>query len=375
MPVSRPRKLGRDHWPPNLYTNPLRYRNPVTGKFTSWRKYTLDEAIKSAKILNSMLVQSDPISDVLGDKDSFGKFLLEFLTTHLPAHKAEWSLSDVTVRDYTNKIKVLQKSNPAKKAIAEVTTHDLAQLLKPFPPTQRNRYRSLLIMVFDYAISEGKVETNPARALLKRKETVKRQRLTIDGFNAAYEKAGIKIQNAMRLALRSLQRREDLVTLKISDVAEDARGRYLPLIQRKTKAPVKIYLDHALQEDIERCRDDVVSPFILHYGMESNKRRRAKALTPDRLTKGFAKARDSAEYFKDFPKGERPTFHEIRALGAILYLRAGKPLKDIQALLGHASEEMTKYYLKRHGVEFIDAETGTFCTNIERILHAPGFIS
>jgi integrase len=375
VPVSRPRKQGRSNWPPNLYTNPLRYRNPATGKITSWRKYTVEKAIEAAKILNSMLVQSDPISDVIGDKDSLGKFLLEFLTTHLPSRKQEWGLSDSTVRDYTNKVKVLQNEKLAKRPIAEITTYDLAQLLKQFPTTQRNRYRSLLILIFGYAIGEGLVANNPASTLLKKKEKVRRQRLTIEGFNAVYEAADIKTQSAMRLGLRSLQRREDLVTLKMSDISSDERGKYLPLIQIKTKAAVKIYLDKALEDDIDRCRDDVVSPYILHYGMESNKRRRAKPLTPDRLTKGFTKYRDVIPFFADVPKEQRPTFHEIRALGAILYLRAGKPLKDIQKLCGHKDEATTRRYLERHGVEFVDAETGTFCTNIERILHAPGFVS
>lgn len=370
----RPRKHKNRSLPPNLYTNPLRYRHPQTRKVTSWRKYTLEKAIEAAKVLNSMLMSSDPVADVLGDTNTFAKFLKEFRETLLPERQKERDMSEITIRDYNNKLKALEKKDVAKQAIAEITTHDLAQAIKTFPNTQRNRYRSLLVLVFDYALGEGLVAYNPARPLLTKKEKVKRQRLTIEGFNAVYEDADIKTQNAMRLALRSLQRREDLVRLKLSDISVDDRGRFLPLVQLKSKAAVKIYLDANLEADIERCRDDVVSPYILHYGMESNKQRRAKPLTPDRLTKGFSKYRDEVALFKSMAKKARPTFHEIRALGAILYLRAGKTLSDIQKLCGHKDEATTRRYLERHGVEFVAAESGEFCTNIERILHTTGYI-
>ncbi|MHB2059761.1 hypothetical protein [Pseudomonas monsensis] len=49
------------------------------------------------------------------------------------------------------------------------------------------------------------------------------------------------------------------------------------------------------------------------------------AVTPDYLTKSFAQARDDSEAYKDMPAGERPTFHEIRALGAWLYEQQGFP--------------------------------------------------
>jgi len=321
-----------------------------------------------------MLMKSDPVSDVIGDKHAFRNFLKEFLETHLPNRQKEWGLSPVTVADYTNKVKAILRKDIAKRPIAEITTHDLSQALKEYPPTQRNRNRSLLILIFDYAIGEGLVNDNPARPLLKSKETVRRQRLTIEGFNAVYEKADRKTQDAMRLALRTLQRREDLVRIKRADIKEEGGRKWIELIQQKTKVAVKIYIDSALEADIARCNDGVLSEYVLHYGMESNKRRRAKPLTPNRLTKGFAKARDASGFFDDVPKDERPTFHEIRALGAILYLRSGRSLQEIQRLCGHKDEATTRRYLERHGVEFIEAESGTFAANIEQVLHQAGYV-
>ena len=46
--------------------------------------------------------------------------------------------------------------------------------------------------------------------------------------------------------------------------------------------------------------------------------------------------------------GERPTFHELRALGAWLYEQQGFPQEYIQALMGHADVKMTEHYQAGH---------------------------
>jgi hypothetical protein len=65
-------------------------------------------------------------------------------------------------------------------------------------------------------------------------------------------------------------------------------------------------------------------PHPLHYSPKARKRKQldAKRLwnaeTGDHLTKAFTKTRDDSETHKEMPNAERPTFHEIRALGAWL---------------------------------------------------------
>ncbi|MEH6814187.1 MAG: hypothetical protein V7677_16760 [Motiliproteus sp.] len=49
------------------------------------------------------------------------------------------------------------------------------------------------------------------------------------------------------------------------------------------------------------------------------------------------------------PANQRPTFHEIRALGAHLYKEQGI---DPQALLGHTDAKMTDHYLDGHGTQW-----------------------
>ena len=73
------------------------------------------------------------------------------------------------------------------------------------------------------------------------------------------------------------------------------------------------------------------------------------AVTDDYLTKEFRKARDLAKAYDHIenPKA-RPTMHELRALGAWLYEQQGFSTEYVQALLGHATPEMTAYYQDGH---------------------------
>lgn len=47
--------------------------------------------------------------------------------------------------------------------------------------------------------------------------------------------------------------------------------------------------------------------------------------------------------------GERPTFHEIRALGAWLYEQQGFEQEYIQSLMGHADVKPTENFQAGHG--------------------------
>lgn len=81
------------------------------------------------------------------------------------------------------------------------------------------------------------------------------------------------------------------------------------------------------------------------------------SVTPNYLTKEFSKARDLAKAYESIPAGERPTFHEIRALGAWLYEQQKSPQDYIQALTGHSDVKMTKHYQEGHTdkvIEYVD---------------------
>ena len=66
------------------------------------------------------------------------------------------------------------------------------------------------------------------------------------------------------------------------------------------------------------------------------------------VTRAFAEARDSLPDLAAMEPERRPTFHEIRALGGRMYEESGWTRSEIQALMGHADEEMTEHYLQGH---------------------------
>lgn len=124
--------------------------------------------------------------------------------------------------------------------------------------------------------------------------------------------------------------------------------------RRHNTGLVKIKITPELDSLIERCRDGVDSPFILHKQPE---RRLAKLppgrshptqLTVEQLTRTFAEIRDELGIQSELPSGERPTFHQIRALCAHLCREAGWTTAQIADLLGHEDEKTTEGYHSDH---------------------------
>jgi integrase len=78
------------------------------------------------------------------------------------------------------------------------------------------------------------------------------------------------------------------------------------------------------------------------------------------LSRAFRQARDAAGVGAYLARHQRPSFHEIRALGGDLLLEGGWSKDAVRRLYGHTTEAMTDVYLDRRGreVRYTDAETG-----------------
>jgi integrase len=76
-------------------------------------------------------------------------------------------------------------------------------------------------------------------------------------------------------------------------------------------------------------------------------------MNPQYLSKAFESARDAAldktgqRRYAHLRPVQRPTFHEIRGLGARLCRARRLPQHAIQALMTHASKRTTQIYLER----------------------------
>ena len=344
----RPRRPKNKALPPNLYpTNGGRsylYRNPVTAKWTGMGA-NRGQAVAAAKELNALLMpENDLVAKVLGNV-TVRQHIEWFKENIAPEREYKASTMGVYQAQFNKLIAVM-----GDKAVVDVSVHDLAELMEKQTPRTANQVRQVAADLFKVAISRGLRQDNPAEATLKRREKKARKRLTMDQFNAIRQRCEPWMKNAMDLALITLQRRGDVSRMKF----ENVRGGKLYVIQEKTEKYDTGYLAIAvgpkLQKVIRQCRDDVPSPYMVHRRPVRKVKARGgmdhwTQVKPEMLTRKFAEARDESGLFDGTPDSERPTFHEIRALGIKRYRDKGQ---DPQQLAGHASAKMTSNYDSGH---------------------------
>jgi len=217
--------------------------------------------------------------------------------------------------------------------------------------------RSRLIAICRRGQELGWMDHDPASITGRPKVTVQRGRLTLETFQAIYAKApqvSEWLQHAMALALVTGADRSTIAGLQRADVADG----YLTLTRGKTGAriaiPLALRLDAlgwSLEELVSR-RFGVVSPLLLHHVDPWGNAPAGSKVHPDRISRAFTEARVLA----GLPDEGASTFHEIRSLASRLYRDQGGV--DVQALLGHATKNMTAMYQDPRGVEAIKVRIG-----------------
>lgn len=347
----RPRNAKNKGLPTNLYMDArrgsYRYRRPDDG---TWHGMGTDkaEAIRAAKQLNALLTaRSDLISKVMGDKISMQDFIEIFRSEILPHRE----LAKATLDLYAVRFRQINAALGVR-AVDEITVRQVSELLDGLTPRASNQSRALLIDIFNHACAKGLCPDNPASVTISRIERKERKRHTVEGIKAIREQAPAWLQNAIDLALITAQRRADILNMRFDDIS----GGYLHVIQQKTAkatdaAWIRFKLTPELAAVIERCRDDVLSPFLIHRRPQRLKQKQQQnkehwTKIEDRyLTRAFKEARDAAGCYAEWSDAEQPGFHEVRALSLHLYKKAGR---DGQKIAGHATEEMTRNYQRDH---------------------------
>lgn len=347
----RPRNRKNAGLPPNLYFDPRRnsytYKRPDTGKKTGMG-HDRDAAVKAARTLNNLLAEkTDLVRKVIGGTPTIEEFLRTYFEEILPPRE----LAKATLDLYQVRRRQIESAFP-NRDIDSLVLREISELLDGLTPRASNQLRALLIDIFQQAAAKGYVQDNPAMLTIPKIEKKARKRHTLEGLMQIRTASPAWLQNAIDIALITTQRRDDILAMKFDDV----RDGYLYVVQKKTKRSsdagyLRMKVTAQLQGIINRCRDNVPSPFLIHRRpdrLDDNQRKHKTHWTRIEgryLTRAFQDARAKANPYPHLQPAEQPGFHEIRALAQHLYKKSGK---DPQKLAGHSKASTTKNYLADH---------------------------
>ena len=245
-----------------------------------------------------------------------------------------------------------------------------------------NKKITFLKRLFSFAKNLGQMKDveDPALSLIPDQKSAsgpkKRRRLSVDGFKAVYAIAPLYMQTAMDLALQLTQGREEIrkINYRIKEndfesngcvwFKEPVNGIYGTLYIHRKKvedheaAHIAVPIGNVLKEIIDRSRDGILCPYVVHKRQLRKPRTMSKEkshhnqLRADELSKEFTTLVNACGFYDKVPEDERPTFHEMRALGAYLIKEMGI---DPQARLAHTDPESTKLYVRGH-VEMVQVQ-------------------
>jgi len=309
------------------------YKHPKVGRISLGSNRL--HAIRCAMQLNVGLLPLDErVQEAFNGASNFHKagvtiseYCQYFQNDVLPQR----DLTPKTLVGYAQFLKQVQKSFE-NKDIRQITLSDISQFLRARPAVQSNRYRSMFCVLYKYAMAEGLVKENLPFKTLIRPHKVKRNRLSIEGFNAIRICASDWLQNAMDLALLTGQRVGDIANLNCNNIQDG----FLFIKQSKTGQALKLPIVGQLTTVINRCLSNDCDYLISIKN---------KQITANHISRSFCNARKESGFYDNVENP--PTFHEIRSLSAHLQESGGLDKQEIQKWLGHASEKMTDLYLSR----------------------------
>lgn len=359
----RRRAASRRNWPDHLHERDGYYswRDPRTGKEHGLgrnRAAAFAQAIEANLHVSAERERPRLVDRLTGaDRHATGAWLDRY-----DAILGQRQLAANTRRTYRSLLRRARADLPAHRPLRSIAPAEIADLLRDLAASKARMaqaYRSFLRDLFQEAIAAGWIDDNPVRAARLPAVQVKRARLTLDVFRAV-DAADIPpwLRIAMRLALVSAQRREDVAAAQFSDFRDGGWW----LVQRKTGArlvlPLELRLDAvglSLADVIaEARRTGVVSRHVVHQTRLYGNSPVGSGVWVDTISRRFTAA--VARLSHDWQDRTPPTFHEIRSLSERLYSRQG----DVrtQELLGHRDPRMTAVYHDTRGAEWVRVAVG-----------------
>lgn len=351
--AARPRLRKRAHWPPRLHEPRPGYfvwLDPRDSKTHILGRIPVAQAIHEAHEAN-LVVENSKRSRSLADRLEEPRETIADLIKRMPDGARKKS----TLDSYKYRDRVIATELGAI-ACMDLTTKHIADMLEKIVDKGNSQWaiqiRSRLKMICRRGKSLGWMKENPVEDTERAHAKVKRRRMTLEDFNATFEKApeiAPYLQNAMLLAIVSAQ---DLSTIAKWERSFQTDG-YAVLTRGKTGAKVAIPLEirlnvvgMSLADVIARCRSTgVVSKYLVHHVKHNNAVPKGAKVKARSISDKFRDARNLA----GITDAEAPTFHELRSLSKRLYIEQGGV--DTKALLGHKSDATAALYADSRGLE------------------------
>jgi integrase len=316
--MNRPRKKDR-HLPRCVYHKHGAYWLVRKGKWT-----------KLASDLRGALAAYAAIYEA--PKGGMAELIDEAFTEMKP------KLKPATVKQY------MQAASKLKKMLAEFAPEQVqpvhaAQIKKGMAktPNMANRVLSFARQVFDYALEQQRVPSNPFVGIRRHHEAKRTRLVAVPEYRAIYEKSGPRLQVILDLLRFGGQRVNDTLRIRRADLLDEG----IRFVQQKTGAKLIVGWTPELREAVERAKTlngNIRALTLLHN-------RRGKAPDYSTVKIQFDKARRAAGI-------EDVTLHDLRAMAATEAKSQGK---NPTALLGHTSEQQTRRYLRSKEEPVVEA--------------------
>ena len=352
------KRTGRVYW---------QYKHPITGKFHSLG--TDAEEAKQVACEANDIIAEQRTRQILSVNEKIARMResREFITVttwldrYLAIQQERLETGDIKLNSVKQKKKPVEllRQHAGMMYLKDITTLEIAEVVDAVKAQGYNRMaqvvRTTLIDVFKEAQHAGHVPPgyNPAQATRQPHNKVIRERLSLEEWKAIYAAAEHHppyLQCAMLLAVVTGQRIGDISRMKFSDIWDDM----LHVEHEKTGAKVALplslrceALDISLREVVAKCRDAVVSKYLVHFRHSTSQATRGDKVSTSSITTTFKKARNRSGL--SWPEGKAPTFHEQRSLSERLYEAQGI---DTQKLLGHKSPQQTAKYHDDRGKDW-----------------------
>ncbi|EAO2082318.1 integrase [Salmonella enterica] len=352
------KRTGRVYW---------QYKHPITGKFHSLGT-DAEEAKQVASEANRIIAEQRT-RQILSVNEKIARLResREFITVttwldrYLAIQQEHLETGDIKLNSVKQKNKPVEllRQHAGMMYLKDVSTLEVAEVVDAVKALGHNRMaqvvRTTLIDVFKEAQHAGHVPPgyNPAQATRQPRNRVIRERLSLDEWKEIYtaaEQHPPYLQCAMLLAVVTGQRIGDISRMKFSDIWDDM----LHVEHEKTGAKVALplslrceALNISLREVVAKCRDAVVSKYLVHFRHSTSQATRGDRVSANSITTTFKKARNRTGL--SWPDRKAPTFHEQRSLSERLYEAQGI---DTQKLLGHKSPQQTAKYHDDRGKDW-----------------------